>query len=180
MSKSGKIKKGQTDKSAQSSSRRSFLTIIWTGLGIAAIAEFIAVIVSFLSPGKARKESGESGTIIEAGHAVKFPINSVTANIQGRFYLCRMEDGGFLAVSSKCTHLGCTVPWVDKEKRFKCPCHGSSFDIKGNVLSPPASRPLDIYRVFIENNIVKVDISKSIEREKFLKEQAVYIKKVLK
>ncbi|MBN2059562.1 MAG: ubiquinol-cytochrome c reductase iron-sulfur subunit [Deltaproteobacteria bacterium] len=165
-------------KPAPFPSRRSFLTVLWTGLGIAAIAEFIAVIISFLSPGKTREKSSESGAIIEAGHADKFPLNSVTANIQGRFYLCRMEDGGFLAVSSKCTHLGCTVPWMDKEKRFACPCHGSSFDITGNVMSPPASRPLDTYLVYIENNIVKVDISKTIEREKFLEEQAAYTKKV--
>jgi cytochrome b6-f complex iron-sulfur subunit len=180
MRKLAKTKNQQTDKSAQSSSRRSFLTILWVGLGIVAIAEFIAVIISYLRPGKIRKKTGESGTIIEAGHADKFPLNTVTANIQGRFYLCRIADGGFLAVSSKCTHLGCTVPWMDKEKRFACPCHGSSFDITGNVMSPPASRPLDIYRVIIDNNIVKVDISKRIEREKFLKEQAVYTKKVLK
>jgi cytochrome b6-f complex iron-sulfur subunit len=178
MQKPGKTKNKQTDKSAQFPSRRSFLTILWAGLGIAAITEFIAVIISFLGPGKTRKKSGESGAIIEAGHADKFPLNSVTANIQGRFYLCRTEDGGFLAVSSKCTHLGCIVPWMDKEKRFACPCHGSSFDITGNVISSPASRPLDIYRVYIDNNIVKVDISKSIEREKFLKEQAAYTKKV--
>ena len=178
MQKPEKTKNKQADKPARSSSRRSFLTILWTCLGIAAVVEFIAVVISFLSPGKTQKKSGETGTIIEAGHADKFSLNSVTANIQGRFYLCRMEDGGFLAVSSKCTHLGCTVPWMDKEKRFACPCHGSSFDITGNVISPPASRPLDIYRIYIENNIVKVDISKSIEREKFLKEQAAYIKKV--
>ncbi len=160
--------------------RRSFLNIIWAGLGIVAIAEFASVIISYLSQGKAREKSGRSTVIIDAGHVDRFPVNSVTANIQGRFYLCRMEDGGFLALSSKCTHLGCTVPWVDKEKRFACPCHGSSFDITGNVISPPAPRPLDIYLVDIENNIVKVDISKGIKRERFLKKQLVYAKKVLK
>ena len=86
----------------------------------------------------------------------------------------------FIALSSKCTHLGCTVPWVDKENKFACPCHGSSFDIKGSVISSPAVRPLDIYKVSIENNVVKVDTSKSIEREKFLRSQLVYAKKVMK
>ena len=180
MAKSNKTKTKEDDKSAKFSSRRSFLTILWTCLGIVAIIEFTAVIIKFLSPGRSGKKSPNSGTIIEAGHADKFPLNSVTANIQGRFYLCRMEDGGFLALSSKCTHLGCTVPWVDSDKKFACPCHGSSFDITGNVISPPASRPLDIYMVNIENNIVKVDISKSIRREKFLRDHVVYAGQVVK
>jgi len=180
MTKSDKTKNKQTVQTADSSSRRSFLTILWVGLGIVAVFEFIAVIIHFLSPGNSRKKPGESGAIIEAGQADRFPVNSVTANIQGRFYLCRMEDGGFLALSSKCTHLGCTVPWMDKEKRFACPCHGSSFDITGDVITSPAPRPLAIYRVYIENNIVKVDISKAIKRDEFLEEQVVYAKKVLK
>jgi len=89
-----------------------------------------------------------------------------------------MEDGGFLAVSRKCTHLGCTVPWLDKEKKFACPCHGSAFDIRGEVLSPPAPRALNIYRLFIENNRVKVDTGKQIKRTKFQSDQVVYPKKV--
>ncbi len=179
MSKSNKTKNKDNDQHSQSSSRRSFLTILWTCLGIAAIAEFIVVIVNFISPGRSGKKADKT-EIIEAGNADSFQVNSVTANIQGKFYLCRMEDGGFLALSSKCTHLGCTVPWVDKDNRFACPCHGSAFDITGNVINSPAPRPLDIYRVNIENNVVKVDISKSIKREKFDKKQVVYAKKVLK
>ena len=180
MTKSDKSKNKHTDHTNSPTTRRSFLNILWVSLGIVALAEIITVIFKFLSPGKSGKKSRESGTIIEAGHADKFPVNSVTANIQGRFYLCRMEDGGFLALSSKCTHLGCTLPWVDKENKFLCPCHGSSFDIAGEVITAPAPRPLDIYKVNIENNIVKVDITKSIKRETFLRSQIVYVKKVLK
>ena len=172
-----KKKSNETKHSVNPLPRRSFLKILWTVLGIAAIGEFIAIIIAFLSRGKPEKNSPKTQNIIEAGHTVSFPVNSVTANIQGKFYLCRMEDGGFLALSSKCTHLGCTVPWDDKEKRFKCPCHGSSFDIKGSVITSPAPRPLDIYPIYIENNILKVDITESIKRDKFIGEQLVYIKK---
>ena len=160
-----------------SPSRRSFLKTLWVILGIAAAGEFIAVIIAFLSRRKPESNSGKTWNILEAGHVDRFPLNSVTANIQGRFYLCRMSDGGFIALSSKCTHLGCTVPWNDKEKRFACPCHGSSFDIAGSVITSPAPRPLDIYPVHIENNIVKVDTGMSIKRDKFIREQLVYAKK---
>jgi cytochrome b6-f complex iron-sulfur subunit len=171
----------KTDDSIQSEnthSRRSFLKILWVIFGIAAVGELIAVIITFLSRAKSKKTSGKVAALIEAGRADSFTPDSVTANIQGRFYLCRMGDGGFLAISSKCTHLGCTVPWDDKEKKFTCPCHGSSFDITGSVITSPAPRPLDIYPVIIENNIVKVDIAEGIKRDRFLKEQLVYSKKV--
>jgi cytochrome b6-f complex iron-sulfur subunit len=88
-----------------------------------------------------------------------------------------LEDGGFLAVSRKCTHLGCTVPWVDKEKKFACPCHGSAFDIRGEVISPPAPRALDLYPVVIENNVIKVDTRSPIKRSEFRTDQLVYAKK---
>jgi len=176
-----KIKKDKnTEQPTASSSRRSFLNVLWTCLGIIAVIELIGVVISFLSRGKSGGKTDKTGEIIEAGQVNKFPVNSVTANIKGRFYLCRLEDGGFLALSSKCTHLGCTVPWMDEEKKFACPCHGSSFDIRGSVTSPPAARPLDIYNVSIENNIVRVDISKRIKREKFFNNQVVHTKKAVK
>jgi cytochrome b6-f complex iron-sulfur subunit len=157
--------------------RRSFLKILWIVLGIAAIGEFTGVIISFLRRGKSGGELEKATDIIDAGNVDKFLPDSVTANTQGRFYLCRMADGGFLALSSKCTHLGCTVPWDDKERKFACPCHGSSFDITGKVITSPAPRPLDIYPVYIENNIVKVDTGRSIKRDKFADGQVVYAKK---
>ena len=128
-------------------SRRSFLSKLWIGLGLVALA---------------------------AGAASKFEPNSVTAFVRGRFYLARLEDGGFLALSRKCTHLGCTVPWVEKEMKFACPCHASAFDITGSVINSPAPRPLDIYPIFIENNVVKVDTSKPLKRSDVRTEHVRY------
>jgi cytochrome b6-f complex iron-sulfur subunit len=65
---------------------------------------------------------------------------------------------------------------VAAENRFICPCHGSSFDITGNVISPPAPRALDMYPVIIENDIVKVDTRKPIKRGEFRSEQVTYPK----
>ena len=158
-------------------SRRSFLNKLWLGLGIIAIFEFAGLVMAYLRPKKRRAPSGDIETVVEAGHVESFPLNSVTAFVRGKFYLCRMEDGGFLAVSRKCTHLGCTIPWLEKERQFACPCHGSAFDIRGEVISPPASRALDIYHLFIENQMVKVDTGEQIKRSGFRKEQAVYAKK---
>ena len=159
-------------------SRRSFLVKLWYGLGFVALIELIGVVTAFLIPGKRRVKADDYETVIEAGPAENFPLDSVTAFIRGKFYLVRLEDGGFLALSRKCTHLGCTVPWVSKEKKFVCPCHSSTFDIRGAVVSPPAPRALDIYHVFIENKVVKVDTGKKIKRAEFRSEHVIFPKTI--
>jgi len=168
--------KGKNQPDSTKTSRRSFFTKLWIFLGVVAFIEFIGVVTAYLLPGRKREKAASFETIIDAGPVEKFPNESVTAFIRGKFYLCRLKDGGFLAVSRKCTHLGCTVPWLDKEKKFVCPCHASAFDISGEVISPPAPRALDVYHLYIENNIVKVDTGKRIKRSGFHADQVVYPK----
>ena len=170
-------KEHKMNETKQLPSRRSFFTLIWIGLGFVAFIEFIGIVTAFILPRKKKAKTGHFGAIIDVGPVDKFPKESVTAFIRGKFYLCRLEDGGFLAVSRKCTHLGCTVPWSDTEKKFVCPCHASAFDITGEVISPPAPRALDVYHLYIENNIVKVDTGKRIKRSGFRTDQVVYAKK---
>jgi len=158
-------------------SRRSFLSKLWIGLGLVALAEVVAVVFAFLRSNKSKAREADSNAMVTAGAVSKFEPNSVIAFVRGRFYLARLEDGGFLALSRKCTHLGCTVPWVEKEMKFACPCHASAFNITGEVISSPAPRPLDIYPIFIENNVVKVDTSKPLKRSAFRTEQATYPEK---
>ena len=155
-------------------SRRSFLSKLWIGLGLVALAEAVAVVFAFLSSNRFKARGTDANFVVSAGAVNKFEPNSVTAFVRGRFYLVRLEDGGFLALSSKCTHLGCTVPWLERERKFTCPCHGSAFDITGEVIHSPAPRPLDIYPVSIENNLVKVDTSKPLKRSEFRAEQVTY------
>lgn len=73
-------------------------------------------------------------------------------NIAGKFYLMHTEDG-LLALYNKCTHLGCTVPWVgppDASNAFQCPCHGSMFDYTGVRTGGPAPRPMDYMAVTVD------------------------------
>jgi cytochrome b6-f complex iron-sulfur subunit len=158
-------------------SRRSFLNTLWVILGGLAFVEVVFLVLGFFQPRKARERAGDSAEIVEAGPVDKFSLNSVTAFVRGKFYLARLEDGGFLALSRKCTHLGCTVPWSSKEMKFVCPCHASVYGIRGEVVTAPAPRPLDLHPVFIENNVVKVDTNKVIKRGLFRAEQVVYPKK---
>jgi len=155
-------------------SRRSFFNFLWGALGLAALAELVWVAFSFLSPGRQSARDQPANAVVSAGAVESFPPGTVEGFQRGQFYLVRLDSGGFLAISCKCTHLGCTVPWVEKEKKFLCPCHASSFDITGNVTAAPAPRALDMFQVTIENNVVKVDTSKRIKRSGFNSEQLVY------
>ena len=137
-------------------SRRSFFLKLWIVVGGIALVEYIVIALNFLRPREGKKGSGEAAVVV-AGPLERFEPESVTAFPQGKFYLVCLKDGGFLALSRECTHLGCTVPWDDEKGRFVCPCHSSSFDMTGEVLSPPAPRALDLHPVRIENGIVKVD-----------------------
>ncbi len=167
----------QNDKgSGPGQSRRSLLNKIWVGLGLVVLVELVWLVVSFLRPRRPSTEQDNESTVVLAGSAEGFDRNSVTAFPRGQFYLARLEDGGFLAISRKCTHLGCTVPWLEEEKRFACPCHGSTFDITGNVIHAPAPRALDLFPVAIENNVVKVNTVKRIKRNEFQASQVAYVK----
>jgi len=159
------------DAAGPTPDRRRVLRWAWGGLGLAALAEFVWIGTTFLRP--RRGTAGDATALFVAGPIDDFEPGSVTAFPAGRFYLVRLDDGGFLALDRTCTHLGCTVPWRAQEGRFACPCHASTFDIKGDVLGPPAPRPLDRYIVRIENDIVKIDLSRRVRRSAFSPSQVV-------
>ena len=50
---------------------------------------------------------------------------------------------GVTAFSAVCSHLGCIVDWDSKTEQFLCPCHGSKYDVNGNVIGGPAPAPLE-------------------------------------
>ncbi len=154
-------------------SRRSFLSKLWLILGGVALAEYLFIALDFIRPHPVEPGEEESDIII-AGPLDRFEPETVTAFPPGQFYLARLKDGGLLAISCVCTHLGCTVPWDAGAARFVCPCHASAFDITGDVLSPPAPRALDLYPVRIENGIVKVDVSRPVKRRSFESTQPTY------
>jgi glycine/D-amino acid oxidase-like deaminating enzyme/nitrite reductase/ring-hydroxylating ferredoxin subunit len=54
----------------------------------------------------------------------------------------RDPEGGVHCVSLRCTHLGCLLRFNAAETSWDCPCHGSRFDVDGEVLEGPAVHPL--------------------------------------
>jgi cytochrome b6-f complex iron-sulfur subunit len=153
-------------------SRRDFLKMGVSALSLVALLEAGGAGLLFMKP---RSSDGAFGGMVTAGVADSFPPRSVTEFPDGRFYLVRAADGGFLAVYRRCTHLGCTVSWEPEQNRFFCPCHASTFDIHGAVLNPPAPRALDTFAVRIEADQVIVDTSQIQSRDDFAPEQLAYL-----
>lgn len=60
--------------------------------------------------------------------------------------LCESVAGltkGFLGSrSERCSHMGCHLEWNEEERTWDCPCHGSRFHDKGDVIDNPAKRPI--------------------------------------
>lgn len=141
-----------------------------------AIASIFSIEILYVLIGVLKKHKGANDhkDLFCAGDVASFESNNIYPFSSGHFYLSRIEDGGFLAISTKCTHLGCTVQYSKEPGKFICPCHASSFNKYGEVLSPPATRALNTYPVTIENNKVYVDISEPIKRKEYNQSQLIY------
>jgi menaquinol-cytochrome c reductase iron-sulfur subunit len=62
------------------------------------------------------------------------------------------KDSKYIAISSRCAHLGCPVRWVDAAERFICPCHGGVYDLLGRRVGGPPVRPLDRFYTRVNGN----------------------------
>ncbi|MBK9714804.1 MAG: ubiquinol-cytochrome c reductase iron-sulfur subunit [Kouleothrix sp.] len=96
----------------------------------------------------------------------------------GKFYVVRVVSDGaiqptpnadgqvnaanLVAIYQVCTHLGCLVPYIVSEKRFICPCHGSTFERDSQYVRGPAPRNLDQFPVLVVNDTVIVNTGRRI------------------
>lgn len=115
--------------------RRSFLSFASLGTFFAAIGTAVAGILRLpnpaVLPGPVRR--------FKLGPPEQFAAGAETVFADQNLVLFR-DDQGFYAITSTCTHLGCTV--ARTKEGFACPCHGSRFDSRGRVVGGPAPRPL--------------------------------------
>jgi Rieske Fe-S protein len=75
------------------------------------------------------------------------------------------KDSTYIAISSRCAHLGCPVRWVDAAERFICPCHGGVYDLLGKRVGGPPVRPLDRFYTRVEGEFVQVGPRFSVNSE---------------
>ncbi len=98
-----------------------------------------------------RREELEALTADGKAFAVDAP------ELDAPLLLVRGDDGAYRALTSRCTHQECRL---NPSRSFlTCPCHGSVFDLDGNVVRGPAREPLRVYPVRAIDGGVEIDVS---------------------
>jgi cytochrome b6-f complex iron-sulfur subunit len=110
----------------------------------------------------------EPKQVFKAGSPDEYPIGEVSIRWKEKFGVWIVRDNERLyALSTVCTHLGCTPNWLESEKKFKCPCHGSGFRKTGINFEGPAPRPLERFKVKLaDDGQILVDKTKKFQQEK--------------
>lgn len=129
-------------------SRRNFFSAAgWVGL-VAVFAAWTLGFVRFLFP----RVLFEPKTTFRAGRPNEYARGEVSARFVAdhRVWIVREGDGSFFALRAVCTHLGCTPIWFAREKKFKCPCHGSGFRPSGENFEGPAPRALERVQITLD------------------------------
>ncbi len=75
------------------------------------------------------------------------------------------EAEQFVAISTRCMHLGCPVRYTEAAQRFICPCHGGVYDFQGKVDGGPPVRPLDRFYNRVHNGQLEIGPRFSVNRE---------------
>src|SRR4051794_5381065 len=77
-----------------------------------------------------------------------------------------VHAGGFYALITICTHLGCTPNYLAAENKFKCPCHGSGYHLSGVNFEGPTPRPLERARIVLaDDGQILIDKSRHYQEE---------------
>jgi cytochrome b6-f complex iron-sulfur subunit len=153
-------------KSAAKPGRRLFLFtwigVAWTTM-TAALGAMTLGTVRFLYP----NVLSEPPSKFKAGFPDNYEEGKVTDRYKEQNTWVVKQEGKIYALSTTCTHLGCTPNWLEREQKFKCPCHGSGFYISGINFEGPAPRPLERWAVSIgDDGQLVVDKSKKFQYER--------------
>ena len=148
-----KVSGGAVDGERRDFVKKLTVTTVLLGIGGA-----VAQCGRFLHPNVLYEPS----RVFKVGEVSRFPFGSRTV-IEGRGVEIVREKEGMHAVSLVCTHLGCLLKPVenDPDIGYACPCHGSNFTPKGEVLGGPAPRDLPWYEMYQDHTgTLMVDTSK--------------------
>jgi len=142
------------------------LVIAWGSFCGAAAASGLAL-ARFMMP----NVLVEPPTKFKIGPPTDYAPGTVSTKWQAQFniWVVNSEVDGvrsIYALSTVCTHLGCTPNWLEGEQKFKCPCHGSGFYKSGINFEGPAPRPLERVGLRLaEDGMLEVDKSVKFQRE---------------
>jgi menaquinol-cytochrome c reductase iron-sulfur subunit len=75
------------------------------------------------------------------------------------------SPGEYIAITTRCAHLGCPVNFVAAARNFICPCHGGVYGFLGERIGGPPVRPLDRFYTRVRNGRVQVGPRFSVNGE---------------
>lgn len=142
-------------------SRRTFFHwVTLAAAGIVGAGLSIPLLSALISPAFMRRRRAwvDVGAVDELPIGHPMQLDHVTTVRDGwleatshkAVWAVKQSQGEVKVFSPICTHLGCGYRWDETEKKFLCPCHGSSYDVNGQVLGGPAPRPLDTLPAKVE------------------------------
>jgi len=132
-------------------SRKAFLKGATNAAGAIALAPLATILEACTPSAQAVRGTVENLRVIipAAGlPALALPggfVKVYVDELPNPFLLFRSDGEGLIAVLSTCSHRGCEVR--KSKTKFECPCHGSEYDLRGNVIKGPASEPLESFPV---------------------------------
>ena len=165
-------------KAAAAETRRDFLAsslsvilapfwIAWASFATATLAFGLGVL-RFMLPNVLTEPPSK----FKVGPPADFDLGTVSEKFKAQFGIWIVHTDKYqgknliYALSTVCTHLGCTPSWLDGEQKYKCPCHGSGFYINGINFEGPAPRPLERVGLRLaEDGMLEVDKSLKFQEE---------------
>jgi cytochrome b6-f complex iron-sulfur subunit len=143
--------KGILDPLGQPMPRRQFfvsLALAWATFA-AALGGGLTALFAFMVP----RIDFTKVDVFKVGPPTNFAPNTVDESFKAAHRMWVVNhDSRIFAIQSVCTHLGCTPNWMDGERKFKCPCHGSGYTIDGINFEGPAPFPMRRYEVTLADD----------------------------
>ena len=152
--------------------RRAFFS--WMGVAWTAFAASMVATASATGRFMFPNVLFEPPATFKAGFPDEIQPGKVDERFKQKFGVWLVKDidpvtgeNGIYALSTVCTHLGCTPDWLESAQKYKCPCHGSGYYKNGINFEGPTPRPLERFAISLaDDGQILVDKNSKFQYEK--------------
>jgi nitrite reductase/ring-hydroxylating ferredoxin subunit len=110
--------------------------------GLTVLGPLVGCLAGCATDKKEHSAAITSG-VVSLGPATDYPAGTVSSKFLAQYGIAIANDSGpVLVIRPVCTHRGCLAAWDEEQNQFVCPCHGSHYNLLGQVLKGPARQPM--------------------------------------